>query len=139
MTFPSTASTPQLVVPSTNIQYILGFTAGTYPATSQTTTYSVLSSFTPQVTPIESLILTCNLVNNLYSLPRSLFYAVAPTGISFGSLFTVSPAAFSWIDVQDGMYTEISIQFCDQNATPIVINDSNLVVQLNIKNKSEQS
>src|ERR1700679_2326414 len=61
---PTTGYTPQLVVPSTPIQQLLGFQAGTYPPTQQTLAYSAVSTSVPQLSPVSSVIVGCNLVNN---------------------------------------------------------------------------
>jgi len=133
--YPLVAYTPQLVIPSTNFQNVIGFTAGTYPSPQQTSTYSKLSDFTPQVTPIQSIILACTLLNNKYSNPSTVLYSFTSGGAAFGSLIESSPNQYSFVDIQDGQYPYFDIQFLDQNFSPISINDTNIVVQLLIRNK----
>jgi hypothetical protein len=72
-------------------------------------------------------------LNNKFSIPNTVLYSFSPVGSTFGSLIESSPNQFSFVDVQDGMYTSFDIAFLDQNFNPIVINDSNLVVQLMIQ------
>lgn len=136
MTFPAVAATPQLVVLANSFRNIIGFAAGTYPTVAQNTNYSVLSSFTPQVSPVQSIILACTLLNNKYSNPGTVLYSFTPQGATFGSLIQSQPTFPSWIDIQDGNYPNFDVQFLDQNFNPLPINDTNLVVQLLIKNKS---
>jgi hypothetical protein len=77
---PTNYIVPIIVIPSTNFQYVIGFSPASYPPAviagvppnqTQTPTYSndqtFLSSFTPQVTPLSSYILTCSLINNNYA------------------------------------------------------------------------
>lgn len=133
--YPITAYTPQLVVQSNNFTNIIGFNAGTYPSPQQTTTYSKLSDFTPQVTPVQSVILACTLLNNRYSNPSTVLYSFTPGGITFGNLIESSPNQYSFVDIQDGFYPYFDVQFLDQDFNFLSINDTNIVVQLLIRNK----
>lgn len=136
MTFPAVASTPQLIVLSTNnFADVIGFTAGTYPTVTQATNYSVLSSYTPQVTPINSIILTCSLLNNKYSLPSTLLFTFAPRNATFGELVDITIPQYTFTDIQDGDYNSLTIEFLDQNLRKVFIRDSNLVVTMVIASK----
>ncbi len=133
ITFPVVASTPQLIVPTGNFTLLIGFDAGTYPTAFQATNYSKLSDFTPQVTPIQSLILACTLLSNKYSNPNTVLYSFSPAGTTFGSIIQSQPAFPSWVDIADGSYSFFDIQFLDQDFNNVIINDTNIVVQLLIK------
>jgi hypothetical protein len=134
ITFPVVDSTPQLIVPDTNFRLLIGFNSGTYPAAFQATNYSKLSDFTPQITPIQSLVLACTLLSNKYSNPSTILYSFSPAGTSFGSIIQSQPSFPSWVDIADGSYSSFDIQFLDQNFNNVIINDTNIVVQLLIKN-----
>eukprot|EP00952_Eustigmatos_sp_NYUAD-ZCMA_P006328 27339-Eustigmatos_ZCMA.PRE.1 len=99
MTFPATQKTSQVVFPSTNIQDVLGFTAGTYPSSVQTSNYSTYSSYCPQVTPTQSVVISCSLVNNSLSIPNNVLHSFGPGGTSFGSLIESKPNSFAWMDI----------------------------------------
>lgn len=138
--FPLVASTPQIVILSTNtFRNIVGFNAGTYPAVVQSSAFSKVSDYTPQVSPVNSLILSCTLLNNRYAIPSTLLYSFSPAGTTFGDLISVQPPEMSFVDIQDGAYTDFTVEFRDQNLNRISINDSNLVILLSIKNKQEYS
>lgn len=138
ITFPATATTPQFIILSTNnFKDIIGINAGTYPSLTQTTTYSKTSDYTPQVSPVNSLIVSCNLLNNRYAIPSTLLYSFSPAGTTFGDLIVEKPSELAFVDIQDGAYTEILIEFRDQSLNRIAINDSNLVILLQVKNKDE--
>lgn len=136
MTFPAGSERPQLVVLSNDFQNVIGFTAGTYPSSGSGGNYSVLSSFTPQITPVQSLILTCSLLNNKYSNPNTILYSFGLDS-PYGSLLVEKPTELSFINIQDGLYSEFDIEFKDQNFRDIIINDSNIIVQLLIENVDE--
>lgn len=138
LTFPAVATTPQITIPSNNnFGKVIGFNAGTYPPVVQATDYSKLSDFTPQITPINSLILSCTLLNNKYSNPNTLLYSFTTQGTPFGSLISIQVPQFAFVDIVDGSYTDFTIQFFDQNLNRIYINDSNIVVLLVIAKKEK--
>lgn len=135
MTFPAAAARPQLVVLANSFTDIIGFTAATYPAVLAGNNYSVLSSYTPQITPIQSLILSCTLLNNRYSNPSTILYSFTPGGATFGNLIESSPNQLSFVDIVDGNYNFFEVRFLDQDFNDVELNDSNLVIQLLIKTK----
>jgi len=135
---PASATTPQLMILGTNnYGSLIGFSAGTYPPTvPQASTYSKISDFTPQISPVSSLVMQCTLLNNRYANPSTLLFSFAPN-TTFGSLITVQPPELSFVDIQDGQYTDFTITFKDQLLRTIDINDSNVVIMLTIRNKYE--
>ena len=136
--FPAVASTPQLtILPTNNFGTVIGFAAGTYPPVVQATNYSAISSVAPQITPINSIIMTCNLLNNIYANPNTLLYSFNPSGTRFGELISIQVPQFAFVDILDGQYTDFQIQFFDQNLTRIYINDSNIAVLLVIGKKEQ--
>ena len=134
LTFPAVATTPQLIIPSSNIRNYLGFNAGTYPPVVQATTYTKLSDFVPQVNTITSVILTCNLLNNRYTNPTTIIYSFTPSSVNFGDLIESSPNEYNFIEIQQGRYDEITIRILDQAFRDINIRDTNILIELLIKN-----
>jgi hypothetical protein len=134
-----TTSCPQLIVPDTNFQYIIGFNVGTYPDPTQSTTYSKVSDFTPQVTPVQSIIMTCSLLKNKYSIPNTILYSFAPTGIAYGELYESRPPEIVYVPIQDGTYDRFTIQFLDQNLNALDIVDNNIVIMLIFDDRDEEN
>ena len=130
--YPVSATTPQFIIPSTTLQNIFGIAAGTYPSSTQSTTYSKTSSFTPQVSPVSSVYVLCSLVNNRYGLPQNIIYNFSPN-VSYGSQIVIQPPYPSYSSVQQGSYVSLSVQFVDQSFQPLNILDSNVSVLLSIK------
>jgi len=142
---------PIFVVPDTNFQDLIGFTAGSYPnavisgttpATYlQTPTYtssqSFLSQNAPQIIPAPSYLCLCNLVNNRLSIPSQLLYSLTPTGVSFGSLYTVQVAELVFNKIEDGQYTDLVFRFVDALGNNLSFQDPNTLILLVIKSKSE--
>lgn len=128
---------PQIIIPSTNFRNIIGFNAGTYPSTtSQSTTYSKISDFTPQVTPVSSVVVTCSLLNNKYSIPNNLLYSFAPN-TTYGSQINITPPSKTFVDMQGGKVSEFSITFLDQTFKKLNILDNNIVILLTIASQDE--
>jgi hypothetical protein len=125
-----------------SVSQTIGAITGTYYSmgASQSPSYSTIqsfsSSFTPQVTPLSSYLLTCNILNNNYSVPNSLLYSFSPQA-NFGEQFTIAPNQYSFIDIQKGQYTSFEVSFLDQTNKPVVLQDNNLVILLVIAEKDE--
>ena len=137
-TLSGTATYPQIIIPTTNsISKIIGFSAGTYPSTTTgTTTYSEISSFTPQVTPVSSVVVTCSLLNNRYSIPNNLLYSFAPN-TTYGSQINIIPPSKTFVDMSGGKVSEFSITFLDQNFNKLKILDNNIVILITIASQEE--
>lgn len=131
--FPLVSETPQLIVTSTNFRDLIGFNAGTYPAGPSAVNYSKASDYTPQVSPVSSVLLNCNLLENYYANPQTLLYSFTSTGTAFGGLLDIKPPEYTFVKVQTGSFWSIRIEFTDQLFRALPINDSNLVVTLLIR------
>lgn len=130
--------TPQIIIPATNFRNLIGFNNGTYPSPTQVTNYSKTSDYTPQVTPITSVLVSCSLVNNPLALPSNIIYSFAPSDTSFGSLIVPTFSNFIWNDVTDGYWTGFDIQFLTPDFQALPMKDINIVMILSIKHKENQ-
>jgi len=137
--FPAVAETPQVVVPNTGFATLIGFNAGTYPSPVQSTQYSKLSDTAPQLSPVSSLVVECNLINNPLSTPSKLLYAFTPVGTVFGEVISIQPPEFTFNDIASGFYNQISVKFKDQNLRDLIINDPQMVILLVIRKKWEMT
>lgn len=136
LVLPAVPTTPQIVIDAlTNFKTVVGFLPGVYPPVPQDQTYTVLSQLTPQISPVQSIIMQANLLNNKYALPSSLLYSFAPAGVQFGSLITISPPSLLLNDIQNGAYNDLTISFTDQNLNKLYMKDTNIVVLLMITKK----
>lgn len=132
---PGTATTPQVTIPSSaSISGIIGFAANTYPSSTQTSTYSTTSTSTPVVTPISSVLVTCDMVKNPWATPQGMIYAFSPDA-DYGSLITVRPQNIVFNDIFPGTYSSVTIKFWDNSFNPLTIQDSGTVIMLDIEPK----
>jgi hypothetical protein len=138
LTFPGVASTPQFIILNNAFSDYVGISPGTYPTAIQSTVQSFISDFTPQVDPIQSIVIATNLVNNKYSNPPNVFYPFSNEGPEFGGLISSEPNELIYLDVQEGYYSNIQIRFLDQSFNDIKLNDPNIVVQLIFKVRRDE-
>jgi hypothetical protein len=132
---PATAYTPQTVITSNGFRSLVGLAAGTYPSVQQTSTYSVSSTFTPQINPVQSLNVHCSLVSNKYCIPPDYIGNFNPNGVNFGQLFSYVPTSEQWVDINDQTIAQINVYFTDQNNNTVYINDPTTTICLLIKQK----
>ena len=135
LVFPSVASTPQFIFSATNnFGSIIGFTAGTYPPAIQATNYSITSNTLPNGSPVNSIIVRCNLVSNNVVSPSDILDSFQIDGV-FGTNLNYSPNFEKWIKIKSGRYSSFTITFQDQNFNSIPILDTNLLITLLLKTK----
>jgi hypothetical protein len=137
-TLPVSPTTPQIeILPTTtnNFYKVVGFTPGNYPPAPQSTDYSVLSDIAPQITPVQSIYLTCNMVNNDLSIPNNFVYAFTTGNTKLGELISIKPPDFLYSPMYNASTSSITINFLDQNLNPIFLIDPNIVVILVVEDK----
>jgi len=131
MTFPSTPSTPQIIISSTNnFGSLIGFNAGTYPSTVQTTNQSFTSNSVPDGSPVNALIMRCNLIDNNVVMPSDIMDSIPISNVPFGSNLTYQPPFPKWVKMKAGRYSYMTVQLVDQNLNTIVATDPNVCITL---------
>jgi hypothetical protein len=135
--FPATATTPQISF-NTAFGSLLGFNGATYPASAQSTTYSALSTLTPIISPVNSYIMCCNLVNSRYSIPNNVLFSI-PVTTGLGGLISLTPSQIVFNDIASNIYNQITITFFDQLFNKLLMNDTEIVLTLAIKEARESN
>lgn len=131
---PATDATPQLTIPTLAFGNLIGFNTGTFPATIETTTQNMLSVRTPQIVPVNSIVIGCNLINSPFSVPNHLFYSIPITN-KFGGLINHASSSPIFNYISAGHYSKIVIDLYDQHFNSLRIHDNEVVIVLNIKKK----
>lgn len=147
---PTSPICPIFIVPQTNFQQIIGYTAGSYPnavitgvppaqiqTPSYLTTQSFLSTSAPQIIPQPSYLATCSLVNNRLAIPSQLIYSISPQGVAFGELYVNQIADLAFNKIENGNYTNFVFRFVDALGNAIIFQDPNFLILLVLKNVSE--
>jgi hypothetical protein len=129
--YPVSAQTPSLSFgqPFGNL---IGFTFGTYPPTVQSTNVQYLSTSTPVISPVDSLILTCNLINSKYSVPNNILFTV-PITTSLGTIIQVGISSIVFNDILPQNFRTLEITIFDQLFNPVVLLDKELTLTLVIQ------
>jgi hypothetical protein len=131
LTFNAVSQTPQVIILSNNFTNIVGFSAGTYPAAPALVQTSITSNITPQVSPVQSLILAVDILNNRVASPSTLLYSFSPAESSgFGTLINSRVSEYFWVPIRSGNRSSFVVSILDQNGDAIKLNDTNLIIQL---------
>ena len=134
-TYPATNACPQLQFGSA-FGSLLGFAAQTYPSTAAATNQSKVSETTPNISPVDSYILTCNMINSKYSIPSNYFFSIPLTG-ALGSLITYNSSSLVYNDVAPNVYSNIVINFYDQLFNRLQMTDREIVLTIAIDDSQE--
>lgn len=133
--YPASNQTPQLTF-GTAFGNLIGFSAQTFPSAIQTTNQSIVSTKTPNISPIDSYTLTCNLINSKYSIPSNVLFSLPLSG-SIGTLITHSTGEIVYSDIAPNIYSNIVIQFYDQLFNKLDLKDKEIVLTLAIEDSGE--
>lgn len=127
-------TSPQLVVNNSAFGSLIGFTNASYPSSPSATIYQANSNQTAQISPVTSINLNTNCVNNSkinYSNPQTI-YTFSPN-VGYSSQIIIQPTELLYYKVLDQNYASIEISFTDQLGRPLYIIDPNLVCNLVLK------
>ena len=138
MTFPATSKTPQFIIQNNNFGNIIGYSEGSYPTIPQTTNQSFLSNITPNATPINSLVLRTNLVDNPVSMPSDILDSV-PITSAFGFNITYQPSFGKFVKIKSGKYSYMTLTIFDQNLNPVPARDPNSLITLLLRFNNKTS
>lgn len=109
-----------------------GANPGTTTAYKIGSTFSYLSTLTPQVQPNPSLLVAISNIDNAYASPSSIIYSLAPS-VAIGELIVEKPPEFNFNKLLRGTYNELRIQLLGTDLQPITIKDPNMTILLVIK------
>lgn len=113
-----------------------GANPGTTTAYKIGSTFSYLSTITPQVQPNPSLLVSISNIDNAYSNPSSIIYSLAPS-VAIGELIVEKPPEFNFNKLLKGTYNELRVQFLGVDLQPVTIKDPNMTLLLVIKDKEK--
>jgi hypothetical protein len=104
---------------------VIGFTAPLLPATLTTVSTSFNSSFTPNITPVDSYIIGLNLVNDITfnSTYSNVVYILNSGNTAYGGLINERPPTLQFYPISDGSYSSIILTIRDQSnetAVPLI-------------------
>jgi hypothetical protein len=109
-----------------NFSKVIGMNPGTYFE-------SRLSDFTPQVSPVSSLLLTCSLCRNALTNPDTILFSFVTGSTKYGSIMSINANDLIYNNVRDGTFHEMDISIIDQEYRPVEIVDTSLIIMMIIK------
>ena len=133
-TLPNTTRAPQLTIPDTNIQTLLGFPTATYPSAQQTTLTTSSSTNVPVISDVINVLLTADVISNPYSNNSFVIHAISPANTAYGHLITDSPNQLSYMKCQSCMRDSITFSFTDQNMLPLKMIDFDITIKILLSN-----
>jgi hypothetical protein len=129
-----TGLSPQIIIPSNNNFYkILGLIPGTYPSSPSAVNVIQLSNTDVEVSPVTSLSLSVNLVNNETSVTPSIFYTFTPVNTGFGEIFSVQVPEICYVDTYRGQYSSLILSIVDEFGRALKLEDPTSVFVLALK------
>lgn len=129
-----TGLSPQLVVSSSNNFYkLLGLIPSTYPASPSAVNAIQLSNTDIELSPISSINLACNLINNSTSVSPQIFYSFVPSNVGFGEYISVTPPELVYVTCNNGFYQDLTISIVDEFNRPIPMQDNSCVFMIAFK------
>lgn len=99
-------------------------------------TLSYLSNTAPDVQPNSSIYISISNINNPYSQPSSIIYAVSPS-VGIGEQIVEKPPNFMWNRMIDGTYNQLRVQLLGIDKQPLQMKDSNMTIILTIRDADE--
>ena len=115
-----------------------GANPGTATAYKIGSTFSYLSTITPQVQPNANLLVSISNIDNKFANPSSIIYSLAPS-VAIGQLVVEKPPQFNFNKMLPGTYNELRIQFLGTDLQPVQIKDPNMTILLVIRDAGEVS
>lgn len=115
-----------------------GANPGTATAYKIGSTFSYLSTITPQIQPNSNLLVSISNIDNIFANPSSIIYSLAPS-VAIGQLVVEKPPQFNFNKMLRGTYNELRIQFLGTDLQPVIIKDPNMTILLVIRDAGEVS
>jgi len=109
---------------------LIGLNAGKYGGVAGSSALNILQPQNiPNINPVNSYVLVCNLLNNPYCVPNNIFYTIPLNG-PLGSLISISSADPVFNDIAPNKYDYIQITLYDQNLNPLMMKDKEMTLTL---------
>lgn len=133
--FQQLEKTGRFEILNNNFGLLIGFEPGIYPNISQNEDQTFLSSFTPQIAVINSIILCCNLINTSMAIPSNILSSI-PINKGFGQMLINEFDNPTPINICPNTYSTLEITLFDQTADKTInILDKELLVRVVISKK----
>lgn len=133
--YPSVSRTMKLTTDTSRFNLLIGYAASTvFNGGTSDITYN--STISPQLSPVSSVIMTCNLASNPLALNNdpNIVYTFTTKDTAFGSLINVEPYQNIWYDITSNANVLV-VSFTDQDQNPLYIMDPQITILLLISDE----
>ena len=150
-TLPSSAKSPQLVVPplvdnnygalqpfgqappTTSFSTLVGVVPGTYPASSSSVLYATAGTLAPS-SLVSTVLVACDRVNSAFNSNTNLLYSFTPSA-GYANLCDEQPSTPQWLPCGGGKAQSLTLSLLDQNGMPLQLLDPSVHVRLTIRRR----
>lgn len=129
--YPSLSCTPRFTLPAdSELIGLTGLDQGLYDGQFSTRVYS--SIFVPQLSPVSTVFITCNIAKNDVPINGStVIQAFTTRGTEYGAMIEIAPNEISYYDI-DSNSNNLEIQFFDQSFRALYIQDPQITCHLEV-------
>jgi hypothetical protein len=133
--YPTTQQYPKIIFTSEGkISEFLGFKPETYPVNASiATSYDILGTIAPQTYPVSALNIQSNLCYSDIAIPNNILYSFSQGSSPYGELINISPINLIWSRIPEGTYSQLELQFIDQDFNKMKILDSQVNIIILIR------
>lgn len=137
--YPSVSKTMRITFNS-SFNKIVGFASSTlFDGSTTQTTYT--SSFCPQLSPVSSILVSCNLANNPLALNGSsnIMTSFNTKDTAYGATISVEPNTLTWFDINGSLASSLVVSLLDSNFNDLNVRDPQTTIQLLIRPKQRNT
>ncbi|KAJ8558661.1 hypothetical protein ON010_g8789 [Phytophthora cinnamomi] len=132
---PTTSRVPRLIISNAAFGSLLGFTSGTYPAASTTTSTSLLSNAIPQISPSSSYVVRCDLIKNDFVASGDIMAVFDKGDAGIGKQIQYFPSNATWCKTHDGARSTITLSIWSQNDQPVHFRDNSVNMMILLRKR----
>jgi hypothetical protein len=136
-TLPTTSRTPRIKF-CDGLETLLGMNYNSIIPSNNVSTsaLTIYSNDTPIISPIDTYVITCNLIHNSFSIPTNLFASIPVASVSFGEMI-VKDVYPLWINTMNINTKELILTFLSQDLNNITLRDKEISIVICIKTMVE--
>ena len=136
--YPTTEASSQFIVLDNDFGDLIGYDADQTIGLASDEAEIFNSDNTPNIQPVNSFIIRCNMVSSSYSIPVDVLYSKS-ISTSFGNLIQENVNYPIFVDIANQSFSQCRITITDQTFNNITINDIfGFVIVLGIKSRNEK-
>ena len=126
--YPTVSTTPGIEFVNNNFNIIVGFNIATYG--NALAPLSINSTRTPIGSPVNSLIIRCNIVDNAISNQPDILDSFSIGQTTFGTNIDYTPSFQKFVKIKGGTYSDFLFTIVDQDFNIVYLKDPNILISI---------